>query len=137
MRIIICNGTKINLDNCTLEEAKKFRQEQNKEELATFLKSASVEFKGKRYGVTEEDQSEMQAMVMQYQMLTAAGIESELRWHAKYEECETFSLEEMVALVAQIKAFVLPHMSLMQECKSNIFKAKTVDEAMSTKIFST
>ena len=115
MRIIICNGTKINLDNCTLEEAKKFRQEQNKEELATFLKSASVEFNGKRYGVTEEDQSEMQAMVMQYQMLTAAGIESELRWHAKYEECETFRLEEMVALVAQIKAIVLPHMSLMQE----------------------
>lgn len=122
-------------ENATLEEAQAFRQEENKGALARFLESSTVEFNGKLYGVTEADQNEMQAMVMQYQMLTSAGVETELQWHAKHEECRTFTIEEMVALVAAVKAFVLPHMNKMQSIKQKIYSAKSVEEVKEIEVF--
>ncbi len=122
-------------ENATLEEAQAFRQEENKGALARFLESSVVEFNGKSYGVTEADQNEMQAMVMQYQMLTQAGVKTELQWHAKHEECCTFTIEEMVALVAAVKAFVLPHMNKMQSIKQKIYSAKSVEEVKEIEVF--
>lgn len=122
-------------DNSTLEEAQAFRQEENKGALSRFLENSTVEFNGKLYGVTEADQNEMQAMVMQYQMLTQAGIKTELQWHAKHEECRTFTIDEMVALVAAVKAFVLPHMNKMQSIKQNIYNAKSVEEVRKIEVF--
>nr|DAM62217.1 MAG TPA: protein of unknown function (DUF4376) [Caudoviricetes sp.] len=122
-------------DNSTLEEAQAFRQEENKGALSRFLENSTVEFNGKQYGVTEADQNEMQAMVMQYQMLTQAGVKTELQWHAKHEECHTFTIDEMVALVAAVKAFVLPHMNKMQSIKQNIYNAKSVEEVRKIEVF--
>lgn len=122
-------------ENATLEEAQAFRQGENKGALARFLESSSVEFNGKLYGVTETDQNEMQAMVMQYQMLTQAGVKTELQWHAKHEECHAFTIDEMVALVAAVKAFVLPHMNKMQSIKQNIYNAKSVEEVRKIEVF--
>lgn len=122
-------------ENATLEETQAFRQEENKGALARFLESSSVEINGKLYGVTETDQNEMQAMVMQYQMLTQAGVKTELQWHAKHEECRTFTIEEMVALVAAVKAFVLPHMNKMQSIKQKIYSAKSVEEVKEIEVF--
>ena len=122
-------------DNSTLEEAQAFRQEENKGALSRFLENSTVEFNGKQYGVTEEDQNEMQAMIMQYQMLTSAGVETDLQWHAKHEECQTFTLEEMVSLVAAVKAFVLPHMNKMQSIKQSIYSAKSAEEVRKIEVF--
>ena len=122
-------------ENAALEEAQAFRQEENKGALARFLESSSVEFNGKLYGVTEADQNEMQAMVMQYQMLTQAGVKTELQWHAKHEECRTFTIDEMVALVAAVKAFVLPHMNKMQSIKQSIYSAKSAEEVRKIEVF--
>ena len=72
-------------DNSTLEEAQAFRQEENKGALSRFLENSTVEFNGKQYGVTEADQNEMQAMIMQYLILTIAGVKTDLQWHAKHE----------------------------------------------------
>lgn len=122
-------------DNSTLEEAQAFRQEENKGALSRFLENSTVEFNGKQYGVTEADQNEMQAMIMQYQMLTSAGVKTDLQWHAKHEECKTFTLEEMVSLVAAVKAFVLPHMNKMQSIKQNIYSAKSAEEVRKIEVF--
>ena len=122
-------------ENATLEEAQAFRQEENKGALARFLESSSVEFNGKLYGVTEADQNEMQAMVMQYQMLTQAGVKTELQWHAKHEECPTFTIDERVALVAAVKALGLPHMNKMQGVKQNIYNANSVEEVKKIEVF--
>lgn len=122
-------------DNSTLEEAQAFRQEENKGALSRFLENSTVEFNGKQYGVTEADQNEMQAMIMQYQMLTSAGVKTDLQWHAKHEECKTFTLEEMVSLVAAVKAFVLPHMNKMQSIKQSIYSAKSAEEVRKIEVF--
>lgn len=135
MRQLIYGNKTVQLGRNNLEEVQAFRQEQNKGALAAYLAEATVEFNGKQYGVTEEDQTEMQAMVMQYQMLSQAGVPTQLEWHAKHEECTTFTLEQMVQLVSLIKAFVLPHMSRMQEIKARIYQAETVEEVMNIDIF--
>ena len=122
-------------DNSTLEEAQAFRQEENKGALSRFLENSTVEFNGKQYGVTEADQNEMQAMIMQYQMLTSAGVKTDLQWHAKHEECQTFTLEEMVSLVAAVKAFVLPHMNKMQSIKQSIYSDKSAEEVRKIEVF--
>ena len=122
-------------DNSTLEEAQAFRQEENKGALSRFLENSTVEFNGKQYGVTEEDQNEMQAMIMQYQMLTSSGVKTDLQCHAKHEECQTFTLEEMVSLVAAVKAFVLPHMNKMQSIKQSIYSAKSAEEVRKIEVF--
>lgn len=135
MRTLMYKDLSVNYGKSALEEVQMFRQEQNKAALARFLESASVPFKGKDYGVTEADQNEMQAMVMQYQMLSQAGVKTELQWHAKHEECEVFTVEEMVALVATVKSFVLPHMNKMQAIKAQIYQATTKEEVLGIEIF--
>lgn len=122
-------------DHSTLEQVQEFRQLQNKAALASYLENATVQFNQKLYGVTEADQNEMQAMVMQYQMLSQAGVQTDLQWHAKHEECEVFTIEEMVQLVATVKAFVLPHMNKMQAIKAQIYQAATKEEVMAIAIF--
>lgn len=134
MRETYYDGNKITED-ATLDEVKAFRQEQNKGALESFLASSTVEFEGKQYGVTEADQNEMQAMVMQYQMLSQAGVETELQWHAKHEACRTFTIDQMVQLVAAVKAFVLPHMNRMQSIKEQLYGAKTKEEVMRIEVF--
>lgn len=134
MRETYYEGSKIT-DDSTLDELKAFKQEQNKGALESFLAASTVEFEGKQYGVTEADQNEMQAMIMQYQMLSQAGVETELQWHAKHEACKTFTIDQMVQLVATVKAFVLPHMSRMQDIKEQIYKAKTKKGVEKIEIF--
>ena len=135
MRTIMYKDISVDYDKSELAEIQKLRQEQNKNALAQFLETASVSFNGKEYGVTEADQNEMQAMVMQYKMLSQAGVETELQWHAKHEECEVFSLEQMVALAAAVKSFVLPHMNKMQAIKAQIYQATTKEEVLEIEIF--
>lgn len=134
MRETYYGGNRIT-DNASLDELKAFKQEQNKGALGSFLANSTVEFDGKQYGVTETDQNEMQAMVMQYQMLSQAGVETELQWHAKHEACRAFSIDQMVQLVATVKAFVLPHMSRMQSIKEKIYSAKSKEEVEKIEIF--
>jgi hypothetical protein len=134
MRMTYFNNNKITED-ATLEEAQAFRQEQNKGALERFLATATVEYNGRLYGVTEADQNEIQAAVAQYQLLTNAGIEAELQWHAKHETSRTFTLEEIAQLMALVQEFVQPHMAAMQEAKEQIYRAQTVDEVMAVEIF--
>ena len=47
------------INNMTLDEYKMCRQEENKMALADFLRTQTVTFNGKEYGVSEEDQNEM------------------------------------------------------------------------------
>ena len=57
-----------------LEEEKIKKQEENKKKMAEFLSNSYVEFNGKQYGVSEEDQTEMALNYMQYQISTAASL---------------------------------------------------------------
>ena len=111
-----------------LEEEKIKKQEENKKKLAEFLSNSYVEFNGKQYGVSEEDQTEMALNYMQYQISTAASLPATLEWHAKKEACVTFTEEDFLSLTMLIKNFVYPYMNLMQQYKEEIYACTSIDE---------
>lgn len=118
----------VDINTLTLDEYKNYLQEKNKTALAEFLASQSVEFNGKPYGVSEEDQNEMALNFMQYQALTTAGQQVTLEWHSKKSACETFTAEEFVQLTAMIKAFVYPYFQQMNVIKAQIFSSTSKEE---------
>lgn len=118
----------VDINTLTLDEYKNYLQEKNKTALAEFLASQSVEFNGKPYGVSEEDQNEMALNFMQYQALTTAGQQVTLEWHSKKSACETFTAEEFVQLTAMIKAFVYPYFQQMNVIKAQIFSSTSREE---------
>lgn len=118
----------VDINTLTLDEYKNYLQEKNKTALAEFLASQSVEFNGKPYGVSEEDQNEMALNFMQYQALTTAGQQVTLEWHSKKSACETFTAEEFVQLTAMIKAFVYPYFQQMNVIKQQIFSSSSKEE---------
>lgn len=111
-----------------LEEEKIKKQEENKKKMAEFLSNSYVEFNGKQYGVSEEDQTEMALNYMQYQISTAASLPATLEWHAKKEACVTFTEENFLSLTMLIKNFVYPYMNLMQQYKEEIYACTSIDE---------
>ena len=118
----------VDVNTLSLDEYKNYLQEKNKTALAEFLASQSVEFNGKPYGVSEEDQNEMALNFMQYQALTTAGQQVTLEWHSKKSACETFTAEEFVQLTAMIKAFVYPYFQQMNVIKQQIFSSASKEE---------
>ena len=118
----------VDINTLTLDEYKNYLQEKNKTALAEFLADQSVEFNGKAYGVSEEDQNEMALNFMQYQALTTAGQQVTLEWHSKKSACETFTAEEFVQLTAMIKAFVYPYFQQMNVIKQQIFSSTSREE---------
>lgn len=111
-----------------LEEEKIKKQEENKKKMAEFLSNSYVEFNGKQYGVSEEDQTEMALNYMQYQISTAASLPATLEWHAKKEACVIFTEEDFLSLTMLIKNFVYPYMNLMQQHKEEIYACTSIDE---------
>ena len=118
----------VDINTLNLDEYKNYLQEKNKAALAEFLADQSVEFNGKPYGVSEEDQNEMALNFMQYQALTTAGQQVTLEWHSKKSACETFTTEEFVQLTAMIKAFVYPYFQQMNVIKQQIFSSTSREE---------
>ena len=118
----------VDINTLTLDEYKNYLQEKNKAALAEFLASQSVEFNGKPYGVSEEDQNEMALNFMQYQALTTACQQVTLEWHSKKSACETFTAEEFVQLTAMIKAFIYPYFQQMNVTKAQIFSSTSKEE---------
>lgn len=118
----------VDINTLTLDEYKNYLQEKNKTALAEFLADQSVEFNGKPYGVSEEDQNEMALNFMQYQALTTAGQQVTLEWHSKKSACETFTAEEFVQLTAMIKAFIYPYFQQMNVTKAQIFSSTSKEE---------
>lgn len=118
----------VDINTLTLDEYKNYLQEKNKTALSEFLAGQSVEFNGKPYGVSEEDQNEMALNFMQYQALTTAGQQVTLEWHSKKSACETFTAEEFVQLTAMIKTFVYPYFQQMNVIKQQIFSSTSRQE---------
>ena len=114
----------------SLDEAKELKQEKNKMLFAEYLASHPLIWNdGKEYGVTMEDQSEISLNLSQYQIAVQTGIESPtLEWHARHEECEPWTLENLVALSMSISAAVYPMYRKMQKYKISIYGATSLEE---------
>lgn len=120
----------------SLDEAKELKQEKNKLLFAEYLASHPLTWTdGKEYGITMEDQSEISLNLSQYQIAVQAGIESPtLEWHARHEECQPWTLENLVALSMSISAAVYPMYRQMQQYKISIYGASSLEELEQVKL---
>lgn len=114
----------------SLDEAKELKQEKNKLLFAEYLASHPLTWiDGKEYGVTMEDQSEISLNLSQYQIAVQAGVKSPtLEWHARHEECQPWTLENLIALSMSISAAVYPMYRKMQQYKISIYGASSLEE---------
>ena len=144
----------------TLDEYKNYRQEENKDALAEFLRISVVTYNGENYGVMEEDQNEMALQLLSYQTIKSAR-ESELdaiqakidagelsgsaedyvtisepvlEWHSKKKSCKTFTEQEFLELTYLVKSFVYPYMQKMQKIKEEIFLCETKEAVAAIRI---
>lgn len=124
----------VDVTSLDLDGWKNYKQEENKKSFADFLKNSYVEFNGKHYGVTEEDQTEMSLNYMQYNISKQAGQSSILEWHAKKEKCVHFTESDFLTLSLIVKSFVYPYMNRMQEYKEQIYACKSINEVKNIKI---
>lgn len=131
---VIPNYSKYNQEDGTfiadLDQAKYDKQEENKKLFAEYLATHPLTWvDGKEYGITQEDQSEISLNLNQFQVAVAAEVENPtLEWHARYEECVPWTLEQLSALSLAISNAVYPKYHLMQEYKTQIFGANSIDE---------
>lgn len=79
------------------------------------------------YTVTEEKQSLLTSEFMGYQVLKAAGIETNFSWNAEGKPCEVWKEEEGVQLIGEIRAYIKPLIEYQQK-KEILIKAATTKE---------
>lgn len=106
-----------------LEEAQAAKQNENKMALKSYLDKHPLTWTdGKKYGITEEDQAEIQLNMTQYEIQVSGGIKAPiLEWHAIHEACVPWTLENMKALILAISAAVYPWFHKMQGYKAEIY----------------
>ena len=125
----------VNYESMDLDTCKEYKQNENNLALESFLSDQTVEFNGKRYGVSYSDQNEMMSNLMQYQLSYQINPETAvLEWHAKKEKCESFTLDEFTTLALLIKEFVYPYVAYCQDIKEKIYACNTKEELQNINI---
>lgn len=105
-----------------IQEIQKDKQNENKQKFNEYLNANPVEFNGKKYGTTLEDQLEINLILSQAQAAVASTQEEPIvQWHAKNEVNEDISISDLLALQVAIKEAVAAPYKKMQEYKAAIF----------------
>ena len=113
-----------------LDALRAAKQEQNKQALAEWLAAHPLTWTdGNVYGVTKEDQDEMNLNLAQYQLAVMAGEENPiLEWHTQKKRCHSFTLAEFTALALAIRTYVYPYRQYQEAVKEAIYMAETKEE---------
>lgn len=113
-----------------LDALRAAKQEQNKQALADWLAAHPLTWTdGNIYGVTEQDQNEMNLNFAQYQLAVMSGEENPiLEWHTQKKRCHTFKREEFIALARAITTYVYPYRQYQEAVKEAIYMAQTKEE---------
>ena len=114
-----------------MDKIKNHFQEINKQKFNEWLKENPLEwFDGKNYGITLEDQSELNLTLSKYKESSMSKIEPvpKLEWHAQKEENVEWAYEDLVNLSNAISEKVYDKYHLMQKYKIEIYNATTVKE---------
>lgn len=126
----------IDIDTCTLDELKKYRQSKNKEAMNDFFRNNPMKHTdGLYYGVEDEDRTEMAEEYLGYMVEKAVNPDAKLEWHSKGSACTERTEEEFDAISKAVRAYTKPYFNQMQAIKESIFAAKDKDAVMTIKIF--
>ena len=114
----------------SLENAKLCKQDENKRLFSEYLSKNPINWiDGKNYGVTLEDQTEIQFNLSQYKLQIEAGVENPvLEWHAVKESCVAWTHEDLTNLLLAINEYIYPHFKKMNEYKDMIFNSESITE---------
>lgn len=117
----------------TLETIKEKRIKLSKDNLSKYLEEhpllSTVKYEeGRYYNVTIEKQSLLLSNISTYQMSTQLGISCPLTWNDTGEECELWTIEQLIQLSMEIRNYVAPLVSLQQYMEVNINKCETASE---------
>lgn len=114
-----------------MDKIKNHFQEINKQKFNEWLKENPLEWSdGKNYGITLEDQSELNLTLSKYKESSMLKTEPvpKLEWHAQKEENVEWAYEDLVNLSNAISEKVYDKYHLMQKYKIEIYNATTVKE---------
>ena len=126
----------IDINTCTLDELKKYRQSRNKEAMNDFFRNNPMKHTdGLYYGVEDEDRTEMAEEYLGYMVEKAVNPDAKLEWHSKGSACTERTEEEFNAISKAVRAYTKPYFNQMQAIKESIFAAKDKDAVMAIKIF--
>lgn len=124
---IICGYSKYIIKNDiptienNIEQIQKDKQEENKTAFNNYLLAHPYEYNGKQYGITLQDQLEINLMLSQAQAMAIGDEEPQVEWHATTEVNESMSVSDLLAIQAGIKNAVAASYKKMQEYKKAIF----------------
>lgn len=113
-----------------LEAMRAAKQEVNKKYLEDWLAAHPLTWTdGNVYGVTKEDQDEMNLNFAQYQLAVMSGEKNPiLEWHTQKKRCHTFTREEFIALARAITTYVYPYRKYQEAVKEAIYMAQSKEE---------
>lgn len=83
---------------------------------------------GKQYSVTAEKQSLLTSALARYQIATASGVPTTLKWNATGEECTEWEYNDLAALALAIAAYVEPLVAQQQAAEVAINACTSVAE---------
>ena len=123
----------------TLETMKEKRIKLSKDNLAKYLEenpllSTVKHEEGRYYNVTMEKQSLLLSNISTYQMSSQLGIPCSLTWNDTGEECELWTIEQLIQLSMEIRNYVSPLVSLQQYMEVNIKKCETNEELINVNV---
>ena len=123
----------------TLETMKEKRIKLSKDNLAKYLEenpllSTVKHEEGRYYNVTMEKQSLLLSNISTYQMSSQLGIPCPLTWNDTGEECELWTIEQLIQLSMEIRNYVAPLVSLQQYMEINIKKCETNEELINVNV---
>ena len=123
----------------TLETIKEKRIKLSKDNLAKYLEEnpllSTVKYEeGRYYNVTMEKQNLLLSNISTYQMSSQLGIPCPLTWNDTGEECELWTIEQLIQLSMEIRNYVAPLVSLQQYMEVNIKKCETNEELINVNV---
>ena len=123
----------------TLETIKEKRIKLSKDNLAKYLEEnpllSTVKYEeGRYYNVTMEKQNLLRSNISTYQMSSQLGIPCPLTWNDTGEECELWTIEQLIQLSMEIRSYVAPLVSLQQYMEVNIKKCETNEELINVNV---
>lgn len=116
----------------SLEDAKKYRINESKLKLATYLEEHPVTSschggEAAQYSITSEKQSFLQAMIAMTTIATASGLEYQPSWNRVGESCTyDWTLTELQQLAIEIEAVVRPLVSHQQALEKEILNVSNM-----------
>lgn len=112
-----------------ISQLQKEKQEENKKALAKFLEEHPMTWKdGKKYGVTEQDQFEINLNLAQYQLAVAAGVPAKIEWHSQKAACVEWEVSDFTEFALAITSYVYPYLRHQEAIKTAIYACTTRQE---------